>query len=511
MSPGMSFPLIITLVVIVVCSLVKKRISRKPLPPGPSGLPLLGSALDMAKPYPWLKFTEWSRQYGDVVHVNAAGQSVIILSSRKAISDLFDQRGAMYSNRPRMVMGGEVVGWGEGVPLSSYGNRLREFRKLLSEALTARKVQDYHPLEEEKTRDFLVDLLRNPEDFLYHIRRVAAAIVFKITHGYDLVDGEDPLLASAERSMLEFSEISVPGAYMVDNFPFLKYLPRWLGLNWMKKGELYRKHMEIFVNEPYDAVKRQVAEGTAQPSFVASLVERNRNPTAEQEDIYKWVTAGFYGGGADTTVSALASFFLAMSLYPDVQRKAQAEIKQVVGSTRLPSLSDRGKLPYTEALLYEVYRWNPVAPTAIPHAAAKDDAYAGYFIPAGSIMIPNSWGVLHDPQLYPDPFEFKPERYTDDTEDELNPDPRKFVFGYGRRICPGQYLADDSVFIAIAMVLAVYDILPPKENVPKRDFSLCEGYTSGIISHPEPFECRIIPRSSEAEALIKANDPKERP
>ncbi len=80
-----------------------------------------------------------------------------------------------------------------------------------------------------------------------------------------------------------------------------------------------------------------------------------------------------------------------MSLYPKVQRKAQAEIKQVIGSTRLPSLSDRGKLPYVEALLYEVYRWNPVAPTAIPHAAAKDDTYAGYFIPAGSIMIPNSW------------------------------------------------------------------------------------------------------------------------
>ncbi|KAF8921315.1 cytochrome P450 [Mucidula mucida] len=486
MSPGVYLSLI-TVALVIVVSLVKKRISRGPLPPGPSGLLLLGNALDMAKPYPWLNFTEWSRQYGDIVYLNAAGQPVIILSSRKAISELFDQRGAIYSNRPRMVMGGEIVGWGEGVPLSSYGNRLREFRKLLSEALTRERCRIIALCKRKRRVLFWSTYSKVLKTFCITFvgMQVAAAIVFKITHGYDLIDGEDPLLASAERSTLEFSETSVPGAYMVDNFPFLKYLPRWLGLNWMKKGELYRQHMEIFVNEPYDAVKRQVAEGTAQPSFVASLVKRNRNPTSEQEDIYKWVTAAFYGGGADTTVSALGSFFLAMSLYPEVQRKAQAEIKQVI-----------------------VYRWNPVAPTAIPHAAAKDDTYAGYFIPEGSIMIPNSWGVLHDPQLYPEPFEFQPERYSAEKDDDLNPDPRKFVFGYGRRVCPGQHLADDSLFIAIAMVLAVYEILPPKESVPKRDFSLCEGYTSGIISHPEPFDCRIIPQSPEAKALIKANDPK---
>ncbi|KAF9023685.1 cytochrome P450 [Hymenopellis radicata] len=408
----------------------------------------------MSGAHPWIKYTEWSRQYGDVVHFSAAGQSVIVLSSRKALYDLLEQRGSIYSDRPRLVMSGELAGYVDSVPLTPSGNRHREYRKLMSEALTAKKVQDYYVLEEEKAREYLVDLLRTPEDFLSHTRRTVAAIVFMITHGHELADGKDHLMELAERTDEDFSESSVAGAFMVDVFPILTYLPRWLGFDWMKKEKIYQKNRDAFLNEPYETVKRQVAQGTAIPSFVSSLIERNKNASAAQENIYKWVSGGFYAGGADTSVSAIASFFLAMSLYPEVQRKAQEEIQRVVGPTRLPGFSDRSQLPYVEALMYEVHRWNPVGPTAIPHRVTKDDAYNGYLIPAGSIIIPNSWGVLHDPALYPDPFEFIPDRYLNaagNGEDGINPDPRKFAFGYGRRVCPGQYLADNSLFIAMVM------------------------------------------------------------
>ena len=80
-----------------------------------------------------------------------------------------------------------------------------------------------------------------------------------------------------------------------------------------------------------------------------------------------------------------------MSLNPEVQRKAQAEVRRVVGQERLPDFSDRPHLPYVEALMNEVYRLNPVGPTALPHLSTKDDVYNGYFIPQGSIIIPNSW------------------------------------------------------------------------------------------------------------------------
>ena len=83
----------------------------------------------------------------------------------------------------------------------------------------------------------------------------------------------------------------------------------------------------------------------------------------EDESNLKWAATSMYGGGADTTKSTLLNFFLCMTLFQDAQTKAQAEIDAVVGRTRLPTLSDRQRLPYVKALFKEVIRWAPVVPT----------------------------------------------------------------------------------------------------------------------------------------------------
>jgi cytochrome P450 len=89
----------------------------------------------------------------------------------------------------------------------------------------------------------------------------------------------------------------------------------------------------------------------------------------------------------------MKTFVLCMLLNPSVQQKAQAEIDKVVGRDRLPTLADRPNLPYLDACLKESSRWAPVAPEALPHRARVDAEYEGYFIPAGTIMIPNVWSV----------------------------------------------------------------------------------------------------------------------
>ena len=80
-----------------------------------------------------------------------------------------------------------------------------------------------------------------------------------------------------------------------------------------------------------------------------------------------------------------------MAQYPDVQKRAQAELDAVVGAERMPRMSDRSALPYVEALVKECFRWNPIVPLALPHMAAADDEYKGFFIPKGSVIFANSW------------------------------------------------------------------------------------------------------------------------
>lgn len=82
-----------------------------------------------------------------------------------------------------------------------------------------------------------------------------------------------------------------------------------------------------------------------------------------------------------------------MTLYPDVQKKAQAEIDEVVGTGRLPGFEDRENLPYTNALVKESLRWHPVGPMGLPHVSTEDDMYEGYFIPKGSLLLANIWFV----------------------------------------------------------------------------------------------------------------------
>lgn len=82
-----------------------------------------------------------------------------------------------------------------------------------------------------------------------------------------------------------------------------------------------------------------------------------------------------------------------MSLYPEVQRKGQAELDTIVGSSRLPTFADRARLPYVNVIVKEVMRWHTAAPLGVPHVNIADDVYEGYFIPKNSIILPNAWCV----------------------------------------------------------------------------------------------------------------------
>jgi cytochrome P450 len=145
-----------------------------------------------------------------------------------------------------------------------------------------------------------------------------------------------------------------------------------------------------------------------------------------------------------------------MTLYPDILAKAQAEIDTVIGLTRLPMLSDRTQLPYINAIILEVYRHGQVIPRSIPHKLREDDVHEGYFIPKDSTVIANLWcvycdnmfniskkadffnrGMARDSRQYRNPDAFDPSRFMGD-KPEL--DPRSYVFGFGRRICPGKYI-----------------------------------------------------------------------
>lgn len=154
-------------------------------------------------------------------------------------------------------------------------------------------------------------------------------------------------------------------------------------------------------------------------------------------------------------------------------------------------------MPYVEAVLRETMRFHPIAPLGVPHAAVNDDVYEGYFIPKGTSILTNIWAMTHDATKYPAPFEFKPERFFTSSGD-LNDDQVTPVWGWGRRICVGRYVADASLWSAIASMLAVFDFLKATDENGK-DIDFEPRWTSGISSRPVSFPCRIIPRQCDVD------------
>uniref|UniRef100_A0A8H8CLQ4 Cytochrome P450 n=1 Tax=Psilocybe cubensis TaxID=181762 RepID=A0A8H8CLQ4_PSICU len=501
---------------IIVCGIIDKAIRARrrnprllPRPPGPKGLPILGSALEMPREQPWLVYDQWFKVYGDMVYFEVLGQPFLVLGSLRRTTDLFDRRSSIYSDRPRMPMLIELMDWTFNMVLMPYGPWWRQHRKTFNEYFHQNAVAKYIPVQQHEVRVFLYELLRKPQDFMESSRHMFAATIMRVVYGIRIKDSTDPSVAAAEKALEILNTAGTPGAFLVDVLPILKYVPSWLpGAGFKKKAAKWKKYNTLIVERPFQRVEELLREGEALPSMASALLERlpERNDPSyvEERKLGQNATCLAYLGGADTTLSAVHSFFLAMILYPEVQRKAQAELDLIVGQHRLPDFSDYDFLPYINALAKETMRWHLVTPLAIPHRCTEDNEYDGFFIPKGTIVMGNAWTILHDPVAYPSPSEFRPERFLKDGKlDPTVRSPDCAAFGFGRRICPGRHMSNNSLYCVISSFLAVYNISAPLDSLGN-PVDVQPEFNDGLVSFPLPFKCTIKPRSPQAEALIRS-------
>jgi cytochrome P450 len=328
-----------------------------------------------------------------------------------------------------------------------------------------------------------------------------------MTYGYSIEPTKaDPLVDLVDRMVANLSLASTPLSWAVDIIPALKYLPDGFpGTAFKETARRWKKHNQAVAEIPYSFVLRQMATRSYRPSYVSNMVQQCSNGNTEalklsydDEHAIKWTAAVMYAAGSDTTVATLKAFFLAMTMFPEVQRKAQEEIDGVTGADRLPCFEDRNRLPYIEGVVKEAFRWSPVAPMGFPHVVSENTIYNGYLIPKGATLLPAVWWFLHDPEVYIDPSSFNPQRYL---EPRNEPDPKTVAFGYGRRICPGRYFADSGVFISIVQILASFNITKMVDEHGK-EIEVTLGAIPGQMNFPEDFPYKIMPRSAKQAELL---------
>ncbi|KAK0185199.1 cytochrome P450 [Armillaria mellea] len=397
----------------------------------------------------------------------------------------------------------KLAGWDINLAFMRYSNRWRMHRRMFHQYFQPRAVPEYYPVQLKATSVLLKQLLKSPDELTHHIHHYTGSIIMKTVYGYDVDPNGDRFVELVDQTHESVHVGANVGSFLVDYFPSLKYLPRWMpGTRFLSLARAWSKIVEEMAEEPFKYTTELVAKGAAPPSLVSeNLTKTGASENTAHLKIIRDTAAVAFSAGADTTVSALLSAILAFILYPEVQARAQAEVDAVIGhGIRLPDFDDRPQMPYINAVVLEVLRWNPVVPLAVAHRSTKEDVYKGYHIPAGTTVIGNAWAMLHDEKYYPNPLEFDPDRFIPKDGKEAQPEPT-CAFGFGRRACPGRHLALNSTWIAIASMASTLSFSKVVDS-EGRVIEPSSAYTGEFVSFPLPFECRIKARSAAAQALL---------
>ncbi|EPS97696.1 hypothetical protein FOMPIDRAFT_1061765 [Fomitopsis schrenkii] len=451
-------------------------------------------------------FAAWGKRYGDVIYTRLFRTPTIVVNSMTAAQELLDKRSAKYSHRPRFILLQELMGW-DVMTHFSYGERWRRHRKWIASAFQDKDVLlSYRPLQRRETYILLSNLMDRPQQFMGHIRRFTAAMIVEITYGHCVQSSDDKYIKLAERATSVTLESGDAGGMLVDFFPTLRYLPEWCpGAGFKRKAIAARKIIQELLDTPYEMVKREMIDGVARPCFTASLLEESLSAGAlkrEDEHEIKGAAGLLYGAATDTTTAVLTSFMLAMVLHPEVSQKARAELDRVIGTDRLPDFTDRPSLPYLECVIREVFRWSSPVPLGLPHRTMVQDQYRGFDIPADAMIIANIWAMNNDDEIYSTPGTFRPERFMEmDPQTLASRDPRNVVFGFGRRVCPGQEFADSSIWLAAACMIAALDISQTIDAAGKH-ITPPAAFDEVFVRHPKDFPCEINARSEKTRTMV---------
>uniref|UniRef100_A0A0W0EWD1 Putative cytochrome P450 n=1 Tax=Moniliophthora roreri TaxID=221103 RepID=A0A0W0EWD1_MONRR len=471
-------------------------------PPGPVADPFIGHVRVIPTQNQPEVFHEWSQIYGDIMYLQVFDRKMVIMGSFKVAQELLENRSANYSCRPRCVVW-RIMGWKDSLTFFQYGKRFLKHRKMFQQYFDRKGSLAFNDMLAEEARLLVANLARaTPGEHIHYAHRLTTSNIMRAAFGKQIKDDSDPFLKLALDVTWAANNSGPIGSTPADMFPWLGHLPSWFpGTYYASFALASRTIIQRLYDDPVEFVQKQMRDGNAERSFISEKLTEVGDELDEEalQDI-KGASATVFAAGEDTSFATLTIFFLVMILHPEYQTRAYQEITSVVGKDRLPEHRDRDSLPFVECILQETLRWHPVVPLGIPHRSLNDDIYNGMFIPGGSVMIPNVYGMSRDKDVYSTPDAFNPARFLPAPEGKGEPH-FAAIWGFGRRICPGRHFADLALWHAMVCILATLEIQPEKDEDGKV-LPPEARFTEGLVSQAVPFRFAVRPRSEAARALI---------
>ncbi|XP_008285532.1 cytochrome P450 2U1 [Stegastes partitus] len=470
----------------------KKRDSLyRNIPPGPKPWPVVGNFGGFLVPSflqkrggqqaasspasPMEAFAALSRTYGNVYSLFVGTQLMVVLNGYEAVKDALSNYPQVFSDRPD-IPAITIMTKRKGIVFAPYGPVWRKQRKFCHAALRSFGLGklSLEPCIQQGLTTIKTELLQQNKknggtgvDLAPLVTNAVSNVICSLILGQRF-HHEDREFRAMLDLMVRGLEICVNSpAVLINVFPLLYHLPFGVFKELRQVEKDITVFLKRFITQHRETLDPDNPRDLVDMYLMEMLAQRDAGDedSSFNEDYLFYIIGDLFIAGTDTTTNSVLWFLLYMILHPDVQDKVQAEIDEVVGKHRVPSLTDKGSLPFTEATIMEVQRLTVVVPLAIPHMASETTVFKGYTIPKGTVIVPNLWSVHRDPTVWDNADSFNPARFLDDKGKLL----RKecfMPFGIGRRVCMGEQLAKMELFLTVTNLLQAFRFRHPEGTPP---------------------------------------------
>nr|XP_008115228.1 PREDICTED: cytochrome P450 2C18 isoform X1 [Anolis carolinensis] len=494
----------VLLVICISCLLLsafwKSQANKRKMPPGPTPLPIIGNALQLKTNHLDLTLCKLSKSYGPIFTLYFGPRPVVVLHGYGAVKEALIERADEFAARGRMPSM-EKYFQGKGIIFSN-GETWKQLRRfalttLRNFGMGKKSIEERIQEEAQYLLEQLQGTKEEPFDptFLLNCAtsNIICSVVFAKHYDYD----DKKFLAIMALMHENFEILNSPWGQLANLFPsFMDLIPgphHRVGTNFKKA--------KVFVMEEMEA-HRETLDPSSPRDFIDCFyikMDQEKNTEASEFTIENLLMSAInlFGAGTETTSTTLRYGLLILQKYPEIEEKVQEEIDRVVGRSRAPCMSDRGQMPYTDAVIHEIQRFISLIPLSLPHSVNKDTVFRGYTIPKDTTVFPLLTSVLHDDKEFPNPREFDPQHFlnkdgTFRKSDYFMPFSagKKALQVLGKRICAGEGLARMELFLFLASILQNFKLKPLTDP---QDIDI-KPHLSSIGNVPPPYRLCVVPR-----------------
>uniref|UniRef100_A0A3B4DKW3 Cytochrome P450, family 2, subfamily V, polypeptide 1 n=1 Tax=Pygocentrus nattereri TaxID=42514 RepID=A0A3B4DKW3_PYGNA len=481
--------LLFFIVFLLVFGQVKNR-RPKNFPPGPTPLPFLGNFFSLDHNQLHIQLTKLSDKYGNIYSLQLGGIHFVVVNSYTMVKEALVDQAETFSDRPPNAVF-QKINKCQGIAFNN-GYSWKQHRRftlstLRNFGLGKRSLESSISEEFNFLRQAIVNMNGEPFDPHYVINNAVSNIICSLVFGRRFEYTDRRFLSMLNLISKSLKLEGSQWAQLYNSFPrFMDLVP---GPH--KEMFSYFQELHVFLR---GEIEKHLAEWD--PLSPRDFIDCYFSEIEKRKDDQE---AGFHSeglchtvldlfmAGTETTSTTLLWGFIYMMKYPEVQEKVQAEIDRVIGHSRQPSMADRPNMPYTDAVIHEIQRMGNIVPLNVPRITNKHTTLGGYYIPKGTIVIPNLTAVLFDETQWKSPHSFDPQNFLNTQGEFVKPD-AFLPFSAGKRVCPGESLARMELFIFFTSLLQAFTLTSPEGTKPTLEFEF------GVTLCPKPFRINASPR-----------------